>query len=64
MAWTFHQFDDDVTEVVTLGPTRMADGCRLREVTIKGGNTFLIDADLIFGSREEAEASRVDLGAC
>jgi hypothetical protein len=61
MAWTFQQFDEGIEEIAALGPERWADGCALREVTLRNGETFLIDVDLIFASRDDAEVFRAQL---
>lgn len=61
MPWTLQQFEDIVTEIASLGPIHLSDGCCLREVTVTTGETFMVDTDLIFATREEAEACRAEL---
>ncbi|MCE6951518.1 hypothetical protein LAZ40_17595 [Cereibacter sphaeroides] len=61
MAWTFGQFDDVIREVAVMGPTKACAGSLLQEVTLLNGEKFLIDADMVFASREEAENHRRQL---
>ena len=57
MAYTYSQFDDELVEIAAFGREGRAGDVLLREVTLKNGERFAVDVELIFPSIEAAEAA-------
>ncbi|MGP3699829.1 hypothetical protein [Rhodobacter sp. NSM] len=55
MLYTFRPYDDEIVEIVCLGGSVSSETGELREVVLKGGESFLISNAFIFPTRTKAE---------